>query len=92
MDLRRLLLYTIRGCVQMMGYVVTIDFEYARNKLGQAYGIGLARYATPETYFGEEFREHVYHNKPEESKQKIIEYLKRRFPAAAEKDILRLIR
>ena len=76
--------------LQMMGYVITIDF--AKNKAGQAYGVGVARYATPEMYFGEEFREQVYRDQPEESKQKIVEYLKGRFPAAAEKDILHVIR
>ena len=78
--------------LQMMGYVITIDFEYAKNKAGQAYGVGVARYATPEMYFGEEFREQVYRDQPEESKQNIVEYLKGRFPAAAEKDILHVIR
>ena len=78
--------------LQMMGYVITIDFEYAKNKAGQAYGVGVARYATPEMYFGEKFREQVYHDTPEASKQNIIEYLKGRFPAAVEKDIIRVIR
>ena len=39
--------------LQMAGYVIISDFEYSRDKKGNTYGWGVARYTTPESYFGE---------------------------------------
>ena len=53
--------------LQMQGYVLVSNFEYQIGKNGQPYGWGVARYETPEHYFGAEFSEHVYDRTPEES-------------------------
>lgn len=73
--------------LQMQGYVTTIDFEYAKDRHGNSYGWGLARYAVPEEHFEDTFTGHVYDREPEESKKKIREYLRSMLPQAAEKQI-----
>ena len=77
--------------LQMLGYVTTIDFEYAKDRYGKAYGWGLARYATPEGYFGNKFTGRVYNREPQESKKRIWEHLRMLLPLAAESRIEKLI-
>lgn len=77
--------------LQMLGYVITIDFEYAKDRYGKAYGWGLARYATPEAYFRNTFTEQVYNREPQESKKRIREYLRVLLPLATELQIKKLI-
>ncbi|MCD8147715.1 MAG: hypothetical protein LUD84_10665 [Clostridiales bacterium] len=77
--------------LQMQGYVVTADFEYARDKYGNAYGWGLARYATPEQFFGTGFRNAVYRCAPEESGERIEQYLRSLLPQAKEAQIKRVL-
>lgn len=57
--------------LQMQGYVITIDFEYAPNRYGIPCGWGIARYATPEAQFGTAFSGHIYDREPQESKERI---------------------
>ncbi|MCD8088681.1 MAG: hypothetical protein LUE22_08925 [Oscillospiraceae bacterium] len=68
--------------LQMLGYVVTTDFEYARDKYGNTYGWGLARYATPEAFLGDDFIRHVYERAPAESGARISQYLQTLLPQA----------
>lgn len=82
---------TIITRLQMQGYVTTIDFEYQKDKFGKVYGWGVARYATPEKYFGEEFREKVYGREPEESRERIVAHIRGLFPEAEERDIRKLV-
>ncbi len=77
--------------LQMQGYVVISDFEYMRTALGVPYGWGVTRYETPEFRFGEAFTSAVYNHSPEESKQILLEHLKRLLPDCEDKAILRLI-
>ena len=51
--------------LQMGGFVVSAAFEYKYDREGKRYGWGMARYATPEDFFGPE-RLHVDRS-PEES-------------------------
>lgn len=73
--------------LQMLGYVVTVNFEYASDKNGKPYGWGLARYATPEAAFGAAFTEKVYRRSPEESRQKIETHLRRLLPQATARQV-----
>lgn len=73
--------------LQMQGYVVTTNFEYATDKTGNPYGWGLARYTTPEAAFGEAFTEKVYQRTPEESRQKIEAYLRSLLPQATARQL-----
>lgn len=75
----------------MQCYLTTTDFEYMRDKSGNVYGWGVARYATPEAQFGSDFKQKVYLNEPEISKQKIVAHLKKILPHADEKQILKLV-
>ena len=75
----------------MLGYVTTIDFEYAKDRYGKIYGWGLARYATPEVHFGNAFVGRVYNRGPQESVKKIREYLRTLLPKATKSQIERMI-
>lgn len=77
--------------LQMLGYVTTVGFEYAKDKSGNTYGFGLARYAVAEYYFGEEFADEIYENEPEESAYEIERHLVQLFPHAQEEQIRRVL-
>lgn len=68
--------------LQMQCYVNIADFEYERDKHGKEYGWGLARYTTPEAFFGTYFSERVYKNSPAESKEILREHLQKLLPHA----------
>ncbi|MBO5035118.1 MAG: hypothetical protein J6C43_05875 [Oscillospiraceae bacterium] len=72
-------------------YVTTVNFEYALDKQGRPYGWGVARYATPEARFGEDFTERVYQRQPEESAQWVLEHLEKLLPQANERQLLKLL-
>ena len=78
--------------LQMQTYVCISDFEYMRDKYGNQYGWGVARYSTPENLFGYDAVTSAYFREPEESKKRIFNHIKELFPQAAEKDILKLIK
>ena len=69
--------------LQMQCYVITSNFEYEMDRNGNFYGWGIARYSTPEEFFGKKFTNHVYDRTPEESKKRIIRHLKKILPEAS---------
>lgn len=77
--------------LQMLGYVTTIDFVYAKDRLGNPYGWGLAQYATPENYFGPDFVCHVYDREPSESRERLYKYFRDLLPQASEKQLEMMI-
>lgn len=77
--------------LQMQGYITTADFSYATAKNGKTYGWGMARYATPETFFGGAFTARVYATSPENSREKIRAHLEKLLPEASLTQIDRLI-
>lgn len=77
--------------LQMQTYVCISDFEYMRDKYGKPYGWGVARYSTPEELIGYEAVTSAYKREPLESKEKILEHLKKAVPAATEAQLLKLI-
>ena len=77
--------------LQMQGYAVISDFEYRLDRHGNSYGWGVARYAIPEHYFGESFTEQVYSQTVEESRQRIVGYLRELLPDASEREILKIV-
>ena len=77
--------------LQMMCYINIADFEYAVDRHGKPYGWGLARYTTPEAFFGDGFCREAYKKKPQESKAELFAYLKELLPYAADGDILGLL-
>lgn len=63
-----------------------------RGKQGKTYGWGVARYATPERFFGSTFTDAVYIRTPEQSKDKVTEHLKRLLPHATGKQLEKLLK
>ncbi len=68
------------------------DFAYMKDKYGQAYGWGVAKYSTPEAQFGYDFVTSAYRREPEESKKRIISHLKTVLPEADTDQLLKLIK
>jgi len=75
--------------LQMTTHIVTADFEYSVNKEGRRYGWSIARYCTPEDFFGEE-RLQVART-PSESYERIVSHLREILPWASEDAIRQLV-
>ena len=67
------------------------DFEYAIDRYGNTYGWGIARYATPEKFFGPSFRSEVYRREPEESFQRMLEHFRGLFPQTQEVELRKIL-
>ena len=78
--------------LQMRGYVAVEDFPYAKDKAGNAYGWGIARYATPEHIFGPDLVRSAYSRDPAESMARIVGHLGSILPDVGEKAILSLLK
>ena len=77
--------------LQMQGYVLISDFEYAIDRYGNTYGWGIARYATPEKFFGPSFRSEVYRREPEESFHRMLEHFRGLFPQTQEGELRKML-
>lgn len=77
--------------LQMQTYVTIDDFEYMRDRHGDPYGWGVARYTTPEEQFGYDYVTSAYSREPAESRARIAEHLARLLPNAGEQNILRIV-
>ena len=77
--------------LQMQCYAVIADFEYMQDRFGKEYGWGVARYATPEALFGEDFMAEAYREAPERSQARVYARLREICPGADEKQIKRLL-
>lgn len=75
--------------LQMSAHVVTADFEYNYDRQGRRYGWGVARYCTPEDFFGAERL--IVDRTPEESAQRMFDHLKKILPRATEDQIRKVI-
>ena len=82
---------TVITRLQMECYVVTADFEYARDRWGKPYGWGQARLSTPEQLLGEDFMREAYREEPARSRERVYEHLLKTVPGATEKDVARLL-
>lgn len=81
---------TIITRLQMQTYVCVANFERMRNKKGEEYGWGIARYTTPEYLFGDDLMVEAYKHEPEESKEIVREYLRKLLPDASYNQIIRV--
>lgn len=77
--------------LQMQGYITTVNFEYQLDRYGRPYGWGVARYATPENAFGQDFTERVYRSAPAESRERIRAHLAQLLPQASQAQIERFL-
>lgn len=75
--------------LQMGCHLLTADFEYNLTRDGRQYGWSIARYCTPEDYFGAE-RLRVDRT-PEESRQRIVDHLAQMLPHATRAQIDRIV-
>jgi hypothetical protein len=82
---------TIITHLQMGTWLVVADFEYLYNKQGEPYGWGIARYTTPEALFGKDMIRITDQRSPEESRQRLTEYLSQLLPQATHTQILHMI-
>ena len=83
---------TVITRLQMQTYVCIADFVYMKDKFGQTYGWGVAKYSTPETLFGYDYATSAYRREPSESKERIIAHLNQVLPDAGKEQILKLIK
>ena len=77
--------------LQMKTFVITSNFEYAVDRFGREYGWGLARLATPENYFGQDYMDEIYRRTPAESYQRIYDHLRALWPQAEDEAIRALL-
>ncbi|MBR0163183.1 MAG: hypothetical protein IJQ12_00750 [Lachnospiraceae bacterium] len=82
---------TIVNRLQFQGYVIIDDFVYMTDRLGNEYGWGVAKYTTPETFFGKSFAGKVYRRTPEASYERLFKHLKELLPRESEDAIRRFL-
>lgn len=78
--------------LQEQCYVIISNFVYTLDKNGNRRGWGVAEYSTPEKFVGTDFSDRVYQRSPEESRERLMEYLRGLFPGASEKDLKRFLK
>ncbi|MBQ0045958.1 MAG: hypothetical protein KBT33_00400 [Prevotellaceae bacterium] len=79
--------------LQMGTHVCIADFEYLISKKGEPYGWEVARYCTPEAMYPDLFpiKDKVEGRTPKQSRERIIDHLKRVLPDVENKKIEKLI-
>lgn len=76
----------------MQTYISIADFVYMKDKYGQAYGWGVAKYSMPEKQLGYDFLTSAYQREPAESKRRIAAHLKTILPDTGDEKILKLLK
>lgn len=83
---------TVITRLQMQTYVNIADFVYMKDKHGNTYGWGVAKYSTPEEMFGYEAVTSAYKKEPLTSKELLLDHLSEILPDVAEDKLLKLIK
>ena len=78
--------------LQMQMYLTMKDFQRKKNKSGQEYGWEVTIYSKPEHLWGYDFMASRYKEAPEDSFRKIADHVKKLFPAATEKQIMKVLK
>ncbi|MCQ2538470.1 MAG: hypothetical protein MJ124_08725 [Lachnospiraceae bacterium] len=81
---------TITG-LQMQMYLVMCDFRQKVNKKGEAYGWPIAVYCMPEHLYGYDLVSRAYKESPKQSGNRIYNYIKERYPIAADNQIKKVL-
>ena len=63
------------GRLQTQCFVVISNFTYQTDRFGNEYGWGVAEYATPEQFMGENFIAQIYDRDPRESYERVLEHV-----------------
>lgn len=82
----------VASALQMETYLVVRDFRQRENKKGEKYGWAIAVYATPEHIWGYDLVSAAYKEDPSESKKRIEERLRERYPEATESQVKGILR
>lgn len=77
--------------LQMQTYLVIKDFRRKVNKRGGEYGMPVSVYARPEDLWGYELMSAAYHERPEDSKTRILEHIRRLYPNASKQQIQKML-
>ena len=77
--------------LQMELYLVITDFRRRTNKRGEEYGMAVSIMFPPEKVWGYEMVTAAYKEEPKDSWKKIIDRVKELYPAADDKDVVKLI-
>lgn len=78
--------------LQMQTYITVRRFQKRRNKKNEEYGWAVAVYTLSEKLFGQEHVRSAYQIGAQESKNRIINRIKLKFPNATDKEIEKLIK
>lgn len=78
--------------LQMQTYLVIQGFRRKKNKRGMEYGMPVSVYRKPETLWGYDMVTSAYKEKPEVSRQRIFEHLKRLYPQENDVQIRKLLK
>ncbi len=78
--------------LQMELYLSVCDFRKRKNKQGREYGWDVAVYSMPEHIFGYPHVTSAYREDPADSFEKILRQVRKYYPEAKEKDILKVIK
>lgn len=76
--------------LQMSGRLLIADFEYKHTRQGERYGWGVALYTTPELWFGKGIAK--VERTPEESFNRLVDYLSGRLPEVDKSQIVKLLK
>ena len=77
--------------LMMQMYLCNCDFRKRRNKKGVEYGWDVAVYSSPEHIHGYEYVTSCYKEEPQESWEKIANYMHRIYPVATDKQIKKVL-
>ena len=77
--------------LQAQCFAIILDFDYDYDRFGQRRGWAVARYATPENYFGEAYIERMYERDPRQSYARLVEYLTGLLGSEHEKNIRKML-
>lgn len=77
--------------LQMQSFLLISRFRQKRNKRGEAYGWHLPSFMTPETKWGYDFVNSA-DEKPDGSREKILDQIRRYYPAAEEKTVRKIMK
>ena len=77
--------------LQMQTYLVIRRFECRKNKRGQAYGMPVSYYVTPETLWGYQHVTSAYREDPKASAERIFRRVTEQFPGGSEAAVRKIL-
>lgn len=73
--------------LQAQCFVVISNFVYQTDRNGNEYGWGIAEYATPEQFMGDDYISQMYKRDPKESYERVLEHICRILPNAKTEEV-----